>query len=338
MTKSHRAAAPELSEQVIVITGASSGIGLATARLACEARSKVVIAARSPEIERIADDLRASGGAACEIEAVVADVGVEEDVRRIADRAIARFGPIDTWINNAGTSIFGSTTDVPIADMRELFDDDFWGVVHGSRVAVEHMRDRGGTLINVGSVLSDRAVPLQGAYSAAKHAVKAFTDALRMELEHDRVPVHVTLVKPATIDTPFFAHAKNFLDDGVPASPPPVYAPEAVARTLLRCATRPTREVAVGMGGRVQIALSRIAPGVADKVMEHAMYTQQVRAEPHEPRTLGPGEERGDHEGRVMERSAYAELRTRPLLAGIAAGVTVALAALGVTRLAGRAG
>ncbi|MDQ3035781.1 MAG: SDR family oxidoreductase [Myxococcota bacterium] len=323
-----------LDEQVIVITGASSGIGLATARLACEAGAKVVIAARSAEIERIADELRTS--CAGSVEPVIADVGVEDDVRRIAARAIERFGRIDTWINNAGVSVYGRSIDVPIEDMRELFDTDFWGVVHGSRIAIEHLRDEGGTLINVGSVVSDRAIPLQGAYSAAKHAVKGFTDALRMELEHDRLPIQVTLIKPATIDTPYFAHAKNHLDEGVPAAPPPVYAPEAVARTMLRCATRPTREVAVGMGGRVQFVLARLAPGLADKLMERALFGPQIRSTPHEARTEGPGEERGDHQGMVLQRSAYAELRTWPVLAGIAAGIGAAMAAIGASRLASR--
>jgi short-subunit dehydrogenase len=321
----------ELADQVIVITGASSGIGLSTARLAAAEGARVVIAARSQDLEEIAGALRLETDA--QIEAVIADVGVEDDVRNIAARAIQRFGRIDTWINNAGSSVYGRATEVPIDEMRELFETDFWGVVHGSRVAVEHMRDAGGTLINVGSVVSDRAIPLQGAYSAAKHAVKAFTDALRMELEHDEVPVAVTLIKPAAIDTPFFAHAKNHLDEGVPAAPPPVYAPDAVARAMLRCAVSPVRELAVGGAGRAQFVLARIAPKLADKMMEAQLFDQQSRDEPHEARVRRTGAERGDHRGRVIEKSRYAALRTRALFGSVATGIAAALTALGVARM-----
>ncbi len=320
-----------LAEQVLVITGASSGIGLATSRLAIDMGAKVVIAARSPEIERIADELRMEGG---KIEAVIADVSEEDDVRRIATRAIEAFGRIDTWVNNAGSGLFGRTVDIPVTDMRELFETDFWGVVHGSRAAIEHMADAGGTLINVGSVVSDRAIPLQGAYCAAKHAVKAWTDTLRMELEHDRIPIQVTLIKPATIDTPYFAHAKNLLEEGVPAAPPPVYAPETVARTILHCATAPTREIAVGLGGRVQFMVARLVPAIADRWMERGMYSQQSRREPHEPRTLGSGQERGDHQGIVFYRSRYTELRAHSILAGLTAGFGAAFLAIMAMRRA----
>jgi len=230
---------PTLAAQVVVVTGASSGIGLATVRLAVERGARVVAAARSPEIESIVAALRDETGGV--LEAVVADVSREEDLRRIAARAIERFGRIDTWINNAGSTVYGRSIDVPIDDMRDLFETDFWGVVMGSRIAVDHLRGGGGTLINVGSIVSDRAVPLQGVHSAATHAVKAFTDALRMELEHDRVPVNVTLVKPETI------------------------SPEAVAEVLLDCAVKPVREISVGLGGRTRTWLGRIAPRLSDR-------------------------------------------------------------------------
>ncbi|MBC7173711.1 MAG: SDR family NAD(P)-dependent oxidoreductase, partial [Polyangiaceae bacterium] len=205
-----------LAEQVIVITGASSGIGLTTARLAASRGAKVVAAARSPEMEAIASKLCEETGG--EIVPVLADVAREVDVRRIASVAVEHFGGIDTWVNNAGVALVGPMMETPVLEMRDLFETNFWGLVHGSRIAVEEMSSAGGTLINIGSVLSDRAIPLQGVYSAAKHAVKGFTDSLRMELEHDGIPVNVTLVKPATVDTPYFAHAKNHLPEGFPAS------------------------------------------------------------------------------------------------------------------------
>ena len=323
---------PTLAEQVVVVTGASSGIGLATVRLAAERGARVVAAARSPEIESIVAVLRDETEGA--IEAVVGDVSVEDDLRRIAACAIDRFGRIDTWINNAGSTVYGRSIDVPLDDMRELFETDFWGVVMGSRIAIEHLRDHGGTLINVGSVVSDRAVPLQGVYSAAKHAVKAFTDALRMELEHDHVPVNVTLVKPATIDTPFFAHAKSHLDEGTPAPSSPVYSPEAVAEVLLQCAVKPVREISVGLGGRAHAWLGRVAPRLADRIMQRQLHREQVRSEPHEKRTQGPGEERGDHRGRVIRRSVYASLRSRPVASSVVAAFGAVLVAIGAVRAA----
>ena len=221
----------KLSEQVMVITGATSGIGLVTAREAARRGAKLVLAARSEgALGRLAGEINAAGGEAVH---AAADVGREEDVRRIAETALARFGRVDTWVNNAGVSIYGRIVDTPVEDMRRLFETNFWGVVYGSRVAAEILRQRGGALINVGSVLSDRAIPVQGVYSASKHAVKGFTDALRMELEEEGAPVSVTLIKPSTIDTPYTKHAKNLLEDKEPALPPPVYAPETVAEAIL---------------------------------------------------------------------------------------------------------
>jgi NAD(P)-dependent dehydrogenase (short-subunit alcohol dehydrogenase family) len=188
-----------LADQVIVITGASSGIGLATARLAAERGARLVLASRNEEdLRRACDEIRAKGGRAT---FVVADVAVPQAVDRIAATAIDEFGGFDTWVNNAGVSIYGKLTEIPLADKRRLFDTNFWGVVHGCRSAVRHLRERGGAIINIGSIVSDRAVPLQSIYSASKHAVQGYTDGLRMELEHEKLPISVTLVKPSAIDT-----------------------------------------------------------------------------------------------------------------------------------------
>src|SRR5688572_16456083 len=158
-----------LSEQVIVITGASSGIGLVTARQAAERGARVVLVARnSNDLERAVGEIRRQGGRAIH---VVADVAVPAQVDGIADVAVREFGRIDTWVNNAAVSMYGRTTDVSIEDMRRQMDVNYWGQVYGSRVAVGHMLGRGGALINVASALADRAIPLQGNYCAAKHAL-----------------------------------------------------------------------------------------------------------------------------------------------------------------------
>ena len=166
----------KLSEQVIVITGATSGIGLTTARRASDRGAKVVLVARNEDaLKQLTYELAKQGGG---VMYVVADVGIEEDMQRVAQAAVERFGGIDTWLNNAGISIFGRIEDVSLDDQRRLFQTNFWGVVHGSMVAVKYLKQRGGgAIINLGSEVSDRAVPLQGMYSASKHAVKGFTDA-----------------------------------------------------------------------------------------------------------------------------------------------------------------
>ncbi|HYZ85239.1 MAG TPA: SDR family NAD(P)-dependent oxidoreductase, partial [Bryobacteraceae bacterium] len=167
-----------LGDQVLVITGATSGIGLVTARMACRQGARVVVAARNEDaVKQLEKELNVDGERAA---AVPTDVTSESDLRRLADTAIERFGGFDTWVNNAGVSIFGDIMEIPVEEERKLFEINYWGVVLGSRIAVERFRQHGGALINVGSVASDRAIPLQGAYCASKHAVKAYTDALRM--------------------------------------------------------------------------------------------------------------------------------------------------------------
>jgi NAD(P)-dependent dehydrogenase (short-subunit alcohol dehydrogenase family) len=325
-----------LRDQVIVITGASSGIGLATARMASTRGARVVLTSRNERDLRVAvEEIDAHGGRATH---VVADVAVPEEMDRVADIAIREFGGFDTWVNNAGISVYGKLTDVPMEDKKRLFDTNFWGVVNGCRSAVRHFANRGGTIINIGSIVSDRAIPLQGMYSASKHAVLGYTDALRMELEHDRLPITVTLVKPASIDTPFIEHARNYMPDA-PALPPPVYAPEVVARAILRCAERRIREITVGGGGRMITALGRLAPRTTDALMERTMFNQQQ--DPNRPaqqldslyRPTRDGDATGPYDGHVMQSSLYTRAMMSDVtraLPFIAAGAFLA----GATRLA----
>ena len=309
-----------LEIQVIVITGATSGIGLVTARMAAKRGARLVLAARSEDVlQELAEEIKSAGG---EATYVVADVGNEADVLKIATTAKERFGGFDTWINNAGVSIYGKFTEVPIAEQRRLFETNYWGVVHGSLAAVNQLRLRGGALINVGSVLSDRAIPLQGAYCASKHAVKGFTDALRMELEHEGAPISVTLIKPSAIDTPYTDHAKNYLPVE-PRNPPPVYSPETVAEAILYCAENAERDVFVGGGGKGLTLLGNYAPRTTDKVMEWAMFDLQQSDKPARPREQhsldkpsGPSGERGHYDGHVAESSLYTKSSLHPLITG----------------------
>ena len=312
----------KLRDQVMVFTGASSGIGLVTARMAAGRGARLVLAARSEqELRRLAEEINARGGRAVP---VVADVGREEDVRRIAETAVQRFGGFDTWVNNAGVSIFGRLEEVPTEDLRRLFETNFWGVVYGSLAAVRHLKQRGGALINVGSVASDRAFPLQGMYSASKHAVKGFTDALRMELEKEGAPVSVTLIKPAGIATPLGRHAGTYL--GVePNLPPPVYAPELVAEAILHCAEHPERDVPVGGASAALSAGAALSPRLMDAYQEATSFRQQRTDRParREPRGSlhSPSHdlaERGEYPRHVFERSAYQAARLHPLVSGAA--------------------
>lgn len=326
-----------LHEQTIVITGATTGIGLATARMAADHGARLVVAARDEaSLIRLADETRRRGSDTLH---VVVDVGEEEQVAQLADAAIERFGAFDTWVNNAGVSLYGHLLDVPTKDFRRLFDTNFWGVVYGSREAARHLRKRhdgyGGAIINLGSLVSDRAIPLQGMYSASKQAVRGFTDALRMELEEARAPVAVTLVKPGSIATPFPQHAQNYLDEE-PTLPPPLYDPGVVARSILHCAEVPRRDIYVGGGGRLLSVLGQYAPRLTDKMMEKTLFNRQKTGRPeyrqrfalHGPAT--DNRERGDHTAHVANSSLYTEASMHPLVTA----TVVASAALGIAALA----
>ena len=331
-----------ISEQTLVITGASSGIGLATARAAAGKGARVVLAARSePALRETVEEMRSHGA---EAYYRVVDVSDFPAVRALADWASSELGGFDTWVNNAAVSIYGPIEAVPVEDARRLFDVNYWGMVHGALAALPHLRERGGALVNVGSIVSDRAIPLQGHYSASKHAVKAFTDALRLELEKDGVPVSVSLVKPGAIATPYPEHARNYMEVE-PTNPPPLYDPRVVSAAILECATRPIRDLVVGGGGALNAALGKVAPKLADRYMRATLFEgQQKEEEPSAPfrrdalyDAAGAGHERGRYEERVRRRSAYTTARLHPLATMLTAGA-VALIATGALRMLGESG
>ncbi|MCA1248095.1 SDR family oxidoreductase [Massilia sp. MS-15] len=262
-----------LDRQVLVITGASSGIGLATAQEAGKRGAKLVLAARGGDVlEAVVQGLVENG---VEAVAVVADVAVRADVERIAQVALERFGRIDTWINNAGATIYGRLDQVSEEDSRRLFDINFWGMVHGSLVALPHLKRQGGALVNLGSEASEVAIPLQGMYSASKHAVKGFTDALRIEVEHmEGAPVSITLVEPTAADTPLPQHARNYMDCE-PKLPSPQVDPHQVAAAILQAAVVPARTVRVGLMAGLDIMVERVAPALADRLAVFQAPRQQ---------------------------------------------------------------
>lgn len=271
----------DISDQVIVITGASSGIGLCTALLAAERGARLVLAARNEEVlESIVEEIDLLSGEAIY---VVADVGYRDQVDAIAETAIDAYGRIDTWVNDAGVSIYGRLDEVSEEDSRKLFDTNFWGVVNGSLAALPYLRQSGGALINVGSEVSDAVIPLQGMYSASKHAVKGFTDALRVEIENiDDTDITITLIQPTAVDTPYPEHAKNYMDKEAKL-PDPKIDPQRVAEAILKAAEDGGRDVRVGGMAVMNSMLSKVLPSLADKIAAKQVTNQQGDGMPFNP-------------------------------------------------------
>jgi short-subunit dehydrogenase len=318
-----------LREQVIVITGASSGIGLVTARRAAEAGAKVLLVARGePALREAVDGILAAGG---EADHAPADVGSIDELRAAAAKAVSRWGRIDTWVNDAGVVIYGKLAETPLPEHERLFRTNYFGTVNGSLVALEHLRAGGGAIVTVGSIASQIAVPGQGAYSASKHAVLGFTDALRRELIAEGAPVSITLIKPSGIDTPILQHAANHVD-GEAALPPPVYDPELVAEAILDAAEHPRRDVTVGGGGRAQVLFAEHFPGIVDRLSGLAMPFLSNRS-----RRKTPGDSLFSAGTGGRERSGIQSARRTSLYtaAGRHSGTTALVLAVGAFGLLG---
>ncbi|MGW0466280.1 SDR family oxidoreductase [Streptomyces sp. NPDC003027] len=274
-------------DSVVVVTGASSGIGRATALAFARKGCSVVLAARRAEaLEAVARECeRHRGAQALVVPTDVTDPGAVDDLAR---RAVRRFGRVDVWVNCAAVTVFGPFEETPLEDFRKVLDVNVMGYVHGARAALRVMREQGGgTLINVSSIVGVVSQPYTHAYGMSKYAVRALGASLRQELRLEKEKgIHVCTVLPATIDTPLFEHAANYTGRK-PLAMPPVYSPERVARTIVDLVRVPRREVVVGPMGRSMVLESRIMPGMAERMMAGQVDKKHLSRE--EPAPAGHG-------------------------------------------------
>jgi NAD(P)-dependent dehydrogenase (short-subunit alcohol dehydrogenase family) len=256
---SGRAGIRDLRGAVVVITGASSGIGRAAARSFADQGARIVLAARGPgDLEDAAAECRAAGGEAL---VHVTDVTEEEAVQRLASAAIERFGHIDVWINNAGVIAYAPFEELPAEAFRRVIETNLFGQVHGARAALAHFRRQGhGILINTCSVWGRVTSPYVSAYVASKFAIRALGECLHQELA-DEPGIDVVTLLPGSVDTPIFHHAGNWTGRAIRPIPP-VAAPDEVAEAMLRCARDPRREVTLGRAGHLLEAMHMSMPGV----------------------------------------------------------------------------
>jgi NAD(P)-dependent dehydrogenase (short-subunit alcohol dehydrogenase family) len=290
--------------RVVVVTGASAGVGRATARaFAGEGASLGLIARGLDGLEGARCEAEAAGVRALVLPADVADAGAIESA---AERVERELGPIDVWVNNAMVSVFAPADRTRPEEFRRVTEVTYLGAVHGTLSALRRMKARGrGVIVQVGSALCYRSIPLQAAYCAAKHALKGFTESLRCELLHERSPVHLTMVHLPALNTPQFDWSRSRMArESQPV--PPIFQPEVAADAIVWASRRRRREVWVAWPTVKAILAERVAPAVADRYLARNGFEAQQTAEPARPRPDNlweplPGD-RGAH-GRFDERA-----------------------------------
>jgi short-subunit dehydrogenase len=267
-----------IAREVIVVTGASGGIGRATALAFARPGARIALLARG---ERgLAGAQREVEEAGAEALVIRTDVADAEQVERAAAQIEARWGAIDVWVNNAMATVFAPIADLSAEDLRRTTEVTYLGAAYGTMAALKRMRVRNrGVIVQVGSALAYRAIPLQAAYCAAKHALLGFTNSLRSELLHERSRVHVTMVHLSAFNTPQFDWSRNLV--GMRAQPvPPIFQPELAAKAIVWAARHRRREVYVGWPAVKAVAANKIAPGVLDRILARAGYDGQITSEP----------------------------------------------------------
>jgi NAD(P)-dependent dehydrogenase (short-subunit alcohol dehydrogenase family) len=325
--------------QTVVITGASAGIARATARLYAARAARIGLIARGQTgLDGAAADVERAGGTALPVSADVADF---EQVDQAAGQIEEKLGPIDVWINVAFTSVFAPFAEISPAEFRRVTEVSYLGFVHGTMAALKRMRPRDhGTIVQVGSALSERSIPLQSAYCGAKHAINGFTSSLRCELLHEGSHVQVTVVQMPAVNTPQFSWVRSRLPDR-PQPVPPIYQPELAARGVVYAADHPgRREYWVGASTAATLIANKFAPGLLDRYLAKAGYDSQQTdqpADPNRPDNLmrpvdqRPGTDHGAHgsfDSQSHPRSAQLWLSQHRALCTLAAVGTGAASAV----------
>jgi len=306
-------------DQVAVVLGASSGIGRATALAFAREGAHVVCASRGTDaLESLVAEITSAGGSAV---AVPTDITDPAALASLVREAESRQGRIDTWVNVAAVSVYGTVEQIPLEDFRRVLEVNFLGHVAASKAALPALRRAGGgVLIGVASVEAVRSLPMHSPYTASKFALRAFYDALRMELAEEGAPVAVTTILPASIGTPFWEHSRN-LTGRMTKPPPPVYAPELVADAIVRAAVSPRRQLPVGDSALGFLLGQRLSPALTDVVMSLVGRRAQTTDRPDdgtdilETPTSGPGQVHGDSVTHLVRHSpvtALAERLPRP--------------------------
>ena len=271
-----------MSNRIVVVTGASGGIGRACARAFAECGHDVALLARGHAgLDAAADDVRRTGARALPI---VVDTADHEAVDHAADKIEAELGPIDVWVNDAFTSVFAKFVDIEPEEFRRVTEVSYLGYANGTRAALRRMLPRNrGTIVQVGSTLAYRGIPLQSAYCGAKHAIQGFHESLRTELMHDGSNVHVTMVQMPAVNTPQFGWVLSRLPKR--AQPvPPIYQPELVARAVVHAAAHPKRrEYWVGETTAATLLANAVAPGLLDRYLARTGFSSQQTDQPRDP-------------------------------------------------------
>jgi NAD(P)-dependent dehydrogenase (short-subunit alcohol dehydrogenase family) len=276
---------PNEAGQVIVITGASAGIGRAAARAFAHPGARIALLARGKRgLEGTRRDVQAAGAQALVIPADVAD---EAQVEAAAQQVEREWGRIDIWVNNAMATIFGPVASLTGDEVKRATEVTYLGAVYGTMAALKRMRTRdSGVIVQVGSALAYRGIPLQAPYCAAKHALRGFTDSLRCELIHDRSNIRLTMVHLSAFNTPQFDWAVNHVGKR-PMPVPPIFQPELAAQAIVWAARHPRREVLVGWPAVKAIWGNKIVPWYADRMLAKQGYTGQITPEPLPPDACG---------------------------------------------------
>jgi NAD(P)-dependent dehydrogenase (short-subunit alcohol dehydrogenase family) len=292
---------PSDKSRVIVVTGASGGVGRAAAvAFAARGDSVALLARGAAGLEGAADEVRAAGGKALPIACDVADA---EAVERAAAQVETDLGPIDVWVNNAFSAIFAPFDQISAAEFRRATDVSYLGFVHGTQSALRRMKPRDrGVIVQVGSALAYRGIPLQSAYCGAKHAIQGFTESLRCELLHEKSGVKITMVQLPAMNTPQFDWVLNRLPKK-PTPVPPIYQPEVAARGIVAAADHPhRREHWIGSSTVATLLANAVVPGVLDRYLGRTGFDAQQTndpASPEDPSNLwapvDTGADRGAH-------------------------------------------